>query len=227
MTIRELSCPGILTALALLGAGCAAPRDAASVDKDPALRKPAEPIERLIETPKRMREDYRQPREGTRQKFLWDERDAEWRIHFPANRYAHAGFVFYYPLNLKDQLKQYELVFEMKPAAMARFLWVGLVDGEDDAMRVLVEHPLAGDGEGDPNLSWGEFRIPLTVFGDQGERLPADEAELAEQGGGRAAFDWNDVREIRFVVYGGSRPNRAVAIRDLRFDRTRKPGKRE
>jgi hypothetical protein len=177
-----------------------------------------------MKTPKTMREDYRQPRRGTRQKFLWEGRFAEWIVHFPPTRYAHAGFVFYYPYNLTDARKGTgELVFVMKPSAMAKYLWVGLVDGSDDDRRVMVEVPLSGQVGQQEGLDWGEIRIPLSAFGTQGQTV--GEQDDGGAPGEPATFDWNDVREIRLVVYGGRRPNRAITIRELRFDQTGKKSK--
>lgn len=201
--------------------GCTSPRHTPfEPEQPPTTRPPARKIEPLIETPKLMREDYRQPRDGTRQKFYWEGEEAEWRIHFPASRYAHAGFRFYYALNLKENFDRYALVFEMKPAAMAKYLWVGLVDGEEDELQVMVEYPLANHSGAEQGLEWGEFRIPLTAFGKQGERLSDNDPDGVHTE--KSAFDWQDVQDIRFVVYGGKRPNRAIAIKNLRFDMTGK-----
>ncbi|MCP5488425.1 MAG: hypothetical protein H7A43_07225 [Verrucomicrobia bacterium] len=216
----RLSLPGLAWVVLVL-AGCVSPhRTSFEPEQPPTTRPPARKIEPLIETPKLMREDYRQPRDGTRQKFYWEGEEAEWRIHFPASRYAHAGFRFYYPLNLRENFDRYALVFEMKPAAMAKYLWVGLVDGSEDERLVMVEYPLANDPGAQQGLEWGEFCIPLSAFGKEGERLSDDNPDGLRTE--KTAFDWQDVQDIRFVVYGGKRPNRAIAIKHLRFDMTGK-----
>ncbi len=220
MTSRAATLPLLLAALSLSGlTACRTPPDPEAIERATATgqRKPGEKKIMLIETPRRMREDIRYPA-TTRMGFFWSETTAEWRFKFPATGYAHSGFRFLVPHNLAYARDQYELRFRIAPAAMTKYLWIGLVDGLDEPERVLVDLPLQRYAPEASGRGFLEVRIPLRDFAARGVIIADPNAPLDAEPG-ESAFNWMDVLEVRFINNGGRIPARETIVTDLRFER--------
>jgi hypothetical protein len=209
----------LLAAGLFLAAGCSlyGPRQPPPETWIEGVRKPAPAKLLLIETPKVVREAHSHPVGETRHAFFWAGQQAEWRFRLPGRGYGHAGFRFYRAHNVKPYLATTELRFTLRPASMARYLWVGLIDGDDEPPQVLVDLPLSdviplasGDGEID-------VRIPLTRFPEFGQRVVVDTD--MDPSFTPFPFDWQDVLHIRFLHNGGRMPERDVSITNLRLVR--------
>jgi len=186
-----------------------------SVPYDPA-RQPAAATVLLLDSPREVREDYSYPPGKTQQGFFWGDEHEEWRIQFPAQGYAHAGFRFFRSKNLQARRDDYELILTIQPGSMARYLWAGLVDGEDAMPNVLIDRPLASYLKPGRLSDRVTVRIPLRDFADRGIAVVHDQPL---DGTTQHPFDWNDVREVRLTHNGGRLPHREVVITKLRFER--------
>lgn len=208
-----------LSALLLALPACRTPPDPEAVEAAlaPGQRKPGERKIMLIETPRRLREDYRYP-DSTKSAFFWSGQEAEWRFKLTSGRYGHAGFRFLVPHNLATARDRYELIFNIAPATMTRYLWVGLVDGSDQPARVLVDLPMARYAEETSGKGFTEVRIPLRDFPADGAVLGGDD-DATNGVRHEAAFDWIDTLEVRVIHNGGRLPNRETVITGLRFQR--------
>ena len=181
------------------------------------LERPPAPAKiLLLENPRRMHEAYTHPANVTKQAFYWKEKEAEWRFKLPTRGYGHAGFRFARPHNFLPERRHYSLIFEMEPAFMTRYLWIGLVDGDDQAPALMTDLPISTHVTSNKRSGKMEVRIPLGHFPDKGIPVTMNEAvERADE----QPFDWYDVREIRFIHNGGRLPSREVIITNLRIVR--------
>jgi len=216
-TLWKNMLPGLAVGV-LFMAGCqSSPSRSDSVTSEiAAIRKPAPPRIMLIETPKAMLEDYSYPANATKQVYYWKDTDAEWRFKMPTRGYAHAGFKFLHSYNLLPQRDRYEVIFQIEPVMMTRYLWIGLVDGDDQPPRRMVDVPLADYVPDTRKSGKIEVRIPLRNFPNFGIPVsPEESAEREDEG----PFDWQDVRELRFTHNGGRLPAREVIITNLRITR--------
>ena len=210
---------GIAALLMALAGGCATAPSGPEPEARPGERPPAPPVVGLINNPRDMREDYVYPGPpAAQQSFYWKSDQAEWRIKLPVAGFSYAGFRFLKPHNLQPRRHAYDIVFMFQPPIMARSLWIGLVDGDDQPGNILIEVPLAdhvasGQGRGPIPV-----RIPLGAFPEEGIPLVRDRQPLDVEAPSRP-FDWSDVREIRLTHPGGQLPNREIRITDLRFQR--------
>lgn len=207
----------LLCGLVLLS-GCRTPPDPEAVEANlaPGMRKPAPSKVMLIETPRRMREDIKYP-DSTKMGFFWSEQSAEWRFKLLSGHYSHVGFRFLVPHNLAVQRDDFELIFNIAPATMTRYLWIGLVDGVDHPHHVLVDLPMSHYAPNAKGTGFVEVRIPLRDFSSIGSIVAKDtetDVEIPD-----APFDWVDVAELRIIHNGGRLPNRETIITDMRFER--------
>ncbi len=182
----------------------------------PGMRKPAPKKVMLIESPKRMREDIRYP-SSTQMGFFWYERSAEWRFKLTSGNYGHVGFRFLVPHNLSVNRNEFSLIFKIAPAAITRYLWVGLVVGVDHPQRVLVDLPMSRYAPGAQGKDFIEVRIPLRDFPESGNVISQDSE--SDKDGQFAPFDWIDVAELRVIHNGGRLPVSETIITDVRFER--------
>jgi hypothetical protein len=199
----------------LLAAGCTS-SSFTPPPSDAQLRaSPAPANFALLASPQALREDYVYPPGLSTQTLRWQGHEMEWRMRLAHRRYAYAGIVLRHPADFTAHKDATALFFRMKPASMAEYLSIGLVDGNAATNHVLLDLPLAAwtDARGD---GWAKFRIPLNAFGNEG--LPVAGPGEAPHAAGRAPFDWADFREIRFSTIG-TIPREEVVITDLRFKR--------
>ncbi|MFH0909719.1 MAG: hypothetical protein V1929_13245 [bacterium] len=176
--------------------------------------RPAPPDINVFATPHELREDYVYPPDGTRQIIRWTDREEAWIIYFSSRRYSYAGIVMKKPYDFTRVKDDSYLTFRVKPAYMANYLSVGLVDGDIASGHVLADVPLV---RGPALTVDGErtFRVPLPDFGDTGFAVTtATEPSVAD----RLPFDWSDVREIRFSTFGKI-PRKGIVITDVHFRR--------
>jgi len=207
----------LITALAVAATGCQITQRRTPPPEDQlvaGVRKPAPSTIMLIGTPKYMREDTCYP-ESTKQQFFWSDETPEWRFKMPATGYAHAGFRFLKPYNLKPGLHEYELIFKLKPAFMAKHLWVGFVDGNDMAPNALTDVSISGYAKSAITGSgFVEVRIPLRDFPKMGNPVHLQDEVTDDRD---VPFDWQDVLGIRFIHNGGRLPNQEVLITNIRL----------
>lgn len=169
----------------------------------------------LIASPKDIRSDVAYPPIYMRQKLSWSDQDMEWRMQFPSRRYAYGGVTFRHPLDLSTNREQTRLVFRVRPASLASFLSVALVDNPSNTPPVMIDVwlldalPPAGDG-------WATVEIALTAFPSQG--IPVMVGNDLNFDVARA-FDWSRVRELRFVSNGGRIPSEEIVIKHVRLQR--------
>lgn len=191
----------------LLLFACAGPQLSPTTDHIPRL---APERSLVLASPKELKEDYAYPPAKMRQTLRWAENDEfEWHIQFAPQNYSYGGVVFRHPKRLGLDWDQKELVFSVQPGSAAPLISVGFVDGDAVAPRVFIDRPLDVP-EGDAAKKIAIIRIPLTAFGREGISVSNDMAY--------APFDWNDVREIRFIA-NRAPPGREVVIRKLLFEK--------
>ena len=174
----------------------------------------------LMSTPLEIRNDYVYPMTFMRQKLVWTDDESLWHMTFPSRRYAYAGIEFRQRVDISDVRREGRLVFRLRPARLAPFLSVALVDHPtNQAVRAMTDYWLqeAGPFEGD---GWAVVDIALTNF--PAEALPVvdgmtDPAEGVDLP--RRPFEWACVKEIRFVSGGGRIPNQEVVVKNMRFQR--------
>ena len=179
-----------------------------------AKSKPAPPDIDVFANPHELREDYAYPPDGTRQIIRWASNTGSWIIYFSNRRYSYAGIVLHKPYNFTGVKDASYFTFRVKPAYMANYLSVGLVDGDITPGHVLADVPLVR-GPAITEKDGQTFRIPLADFGDYGFAVTTPDAAA---GATRAPFDWSDVREIRFSTFG-KLPREGIAITEVHFRR--------
>lgn len=180
------------------------------------VRKPAPAKVMLIESPRVMREDVMYPPGSVKQALFWQDHYAEWRFNLPVKGYAYAGFRFMYPCNLSRHLDHYKLIFTISPASKTRYLWVGLVDGDDQGGNILIELPLKDFSHSTRGGGRTEVVIPISRFPRSG--IPA-QLDTGMEDSTPGVFDWQDVREIRMINPGGRIPPGDTVITHPRFVR--------
>ena len=174
----------------------------------------------LMNSPLDIRRDYVYPPYYMRQKLSWSDKKGTWFMTFPSRRYAYAGFEFKRLVDLSDRPELTRLSFSIRPAKLAQFLSVALLDmPTNQSVRAITDYWLkdAGTFEGE---DWAKIEVTLTNF--PSEALPVveeanDDPDILASP--RRLFDWTAVREIRFVSGGGRIPNQEIQIRDLCFQR--------
>lgn len=219
----------IIAVTALLLASCAAPeppraptvvhrRTAPVLTASPLLPQfVIRPIP-LMGTPKDIRQDYVYPDFFMRQKLVWAEAESLWHMTFPSRRYAYGGIELRQPVDLTGSREYTRLAFRLRPARLAPFLSVALLDGPaGQAGRAMTDFWLNeyGTFEGD---GWVAVEIALTNFPSQALTLMEDALnplELTDPP--RRPFDWSHIREVRFVSGGGRIPSQEIVVKNLRF----------
>lgn len=190
-----------------------------SIDPAPNLSVPRRIA--ILDTPRQLMTESVYPPFLTRQKLVWDGDGMEWRMRFPTRQYAYATFVLKQPINLQAYHNDMKLVFRFRPARLAAFLSVALLDRPVDATPALsdvwlLDHaPPAGDG-------WTTVSIPLSAFphGTLTSDQPLEEgAEPAAQPALNRELDWARIQEVRFVSQGGRIPAEEIVVRDVRLQR--------
>ena len=172
----------------------------------------------LMGTPKDVKLDYVYPMTFMRQKLVWSDAESQWLMTFPSRRYAYAGISLRKPVDLAAEREFTRLAFRMRPARLAPFLSVALLDQSsnlgDRAMTDfwLNEYgPFNGDG-------WVTVEIALTNFPSQAMTLvegALNPLELTDPP--RRAFNWSNIHEVRFVSGGGRIPSQEIVVTNLRF----------
>ena len=171
-------------------------------------------------SPLDVRSDYVYPPYYTRQKLAWEDKEACWFMTFPARRYAYAGIEFKRIVDLQERRDFTRLTFRLRPARLAPFLSVALVDRpSNQTIRAMTDFWIkdAGDFSGE---GWAEVEIALTHF-------PEDALPLADESTGSVqppsnlsrSFDWSSVSGIRFVSGGGRIPSEQIMVKNLYFQR--------
>jgi hypothetical protein len=172
----------------------------------------------LMGTPKDVKLDYVYPMTFMRQKLVWADAEGQWLMTFPSRRYAYAGIFLRKPVDLAAEREFTRLAFRMRPARLAPFLSVALLDQSsnlgDRAMTDfwLNEYgPFNGDG-------WVTVEIALTNFPSQATTLvegALNPLELTDPP--RRDFNWSNIHEVRFVSGGGRIPSQEIVVTNLRF----------
>ena len=174
----------------------------------------------LIRSPLDVRSDYVYPPYFMRQKLSWTDSQSQWFMTFPSRRYAYAGIELKKKVDVTKQRDQTKLSFRMRPARLAQFLSIALVDRPtNQAARAMTDYWIkeAGPFEGE---GWAKIEIALTNFSD--EALPVVDAENANPDvltAPRRSFDWTAISEIRFVSGSGRIPNQEIIVKELCFQR--------
>lgn len=188
----------------------------AGVQAAPALAAPFT-VRRipLFTHPKDIREDYVYPPVYTQQRLIWGDPDMEWRMRFPTRRYAYAGIALRQPLDLSLDRPRARLIFRFRPAHLAPFLSVALVDSGARELPVMTDYWLQDVGAltGD---DWVTIEIALASFPAEGVAVGPIGSAVDEK---PRVFDWAAVREIRFVSGGGRVPNQEIIVKQMRIQR--------
>lgn len=165
----------------------------------------------LFITPKELRDETTYPPGQTTQLLQWEGKEFHWVITFPRHHHGYAGLQFKYHVDLAPVMSHGDLTFTVSPASAATNLAVALLDGTNQAPRVMVTLPLRGTSALF-NDGVSVVRVPLRSFPALG--IPLDETG---QSFTDAPFDPSDLREIRFVspqgLHGGP-----VTISHLRVE---------
>ncbi len=173
----------------------------------------------LMNSPKDVRQDYVYPMTFMRQKLVWSQAESLWHMTFPTRRYAYAGIELRKPVDLAAERDYTRLSFRMRPARLAPFLSVALLDGSaqpssPQAMTDfwLQEHgTFSGDG-------WVTVEIALTNFPNQATTLIEDSVNpMNLEDPPRRPFNWASIQEVRFVSGGGRIPSQEIVVKNLRF----------
>ena len=172
----------------------------------------------ILTNPRHLKSEAIHPAGITRQRILWDGDGMEWRMRFPARRYAYAGFAIKEPVDLAEFRADLRLVFRLRPARLAPFLSVALLDRPENTTPALSDIWLmdfaATTGDG-----WTTVSIPLAEFpaGVLAGEEPA--ADLAVGGALHRELNWATIQEFRLISTGGRIPADEIVIRDLRIQR--------
>ena len=173
----------------------------------------------LLESPRHLQTESVYPPMMTRQKLVWGGDGMEWHMRFPSRRYAYATFVLKRPIDLASYRNEMRLVFRIRPARLAGFLSIALLDRPTSGAPALSDvwlldvAPPSGDG-------WTTVSIPLSAFpaGTLADAMAA-ESDMAVPAGIHRDLDWSRIQEIRFVSQGGRIPSEDILVRDLRIQR--------
>ncbi len=174
----------------------------------------------LLNNPMDVRNDYVYPNYYTRQRLSWTETENIWHMTFPSRRYAYAGVELRHKVDVANRRELTRLSFRMRPARLAPFLSIALVDQPtNQTARAMTDYWLqdAGVFEG---AGWVNIEIALTSFPE--EALPVVDVNDATSlliSSPRRPFDWASVSEVRFVSGGGRIPNQEIIVKNLCFRR--------
>ena len=155
-----------------------------------------------------------------RQKLAWTDGDSLWRMTFPTRRYSFGGIQLQRAVNIEADQSTARLAFHIRPAHMAAYLSVALVDHpSNQTTRAMTDCPLraAGSFGGD---GWALVEIPLRKFPSDGMLIAEGTEgpiEVVDTPG--RSFDWAAIKEIRFLNEGGEIPVQEVVIKNIRFVR--------
>jgi hypothetical protein len=175
-------------------------------------RPPAPDLIMLIETPRNIGEDALYPPGEVKQVFHWyGKNDAEWRFKLPAGQYTFAGFHFFKTFNVAHAVSEYNLTFSVRPASVAKSLWIGLLNRDQQPPVVLVDLPLSRYISSS-SREQAQVTIPLHEF-------PASGTAMSQEPGADITraypFDWSDLAELRIISPGGQLASREVVVTDL------------
>ena len=223
--------PVIFTLLAGLMAGCSTvpssmnPFEQPSIPSSASLTPPPNPNSprriNILDTPRLLHIDEVYPPFLTRQKLRWDGEGLDWRLRFPSRRYAYAGFTLRRPIDVRSHRTQLRLAFKLRPARLASFLSVALLDRPLEGPAALADvwlldyAPPAGDG-------WTTVSIPLTAFptATLAESTQTNEPGIrAEPDSLHRELDWSRIQGVRIISPGGRIPADEITIRDIRIQR--------
>lgn len=196
-------------------AGCTSSSFIAPQPPPETKSKPAPANLELLRNTRDLGEEYGYPAGVTTQVIRWYDNEIEWTIRLARRGYAYAGLSLRKSFDFSKFTSETVMSFRFKPASMASYVSIGLVDGDISTNHVLVDIPLA-DLVTDTGEGWATVRIPLTRFGSEG--LPVAGPGEAPHVAGRMPFDWSDVKEVRFSSLG-SVPRQEMIVTDLRFKR--------
>jgi hypothetical protein len=115
-------------------------------------------------------------------------------IDFGTAQYGYGGLVLRYPLHLQPHVSRAFLTLCLEHSADLSHISIGLVDGETKPPRVMVELPLSHYIDTTGNR-FDFYPIPLSDFSVEG----VDVYATNNVPGAKFAFDWDDVREVRFI----------------------------
>ncbi len=172
----------------------------------------------LMGSPKDVKLDYVYPMTFMRQKLVWSEAESQWLMTFPSRRYAYAGISLRKPVDLAAEREFSRLAFRMRPARLAPFLSVALLDQSSNlGDRAMTDFWLNeyGSFNGD---GWVTVEIALTNFPSQATTLvegALNPLELTDPP--RRDFNWANINEVRFVSGGGRIPSQEIVVTNLRF----------
>lgn len=206
-----------LLPLALVCAGCAI--DHVGHNHKHPVAAPGEParehkVERLVRvpllnSPRRVREDYAYPSPYTRSNFDWTGKGGVWHLRFTPRRYGYAGYVFDKAIDLSNRSPESMIKFRVKPAHMARYVSLALIDGNARSPRVMVDVPMADEESVREDADWPEIRILLSAFPARGLALETDDPSRTH------LFDWSDVAEMRIIAETRGMPNQEILVSQI------------
>lgn len=205
----------MLLAAAVGTLSCEAPRPAAQPPPRVTRLAPFPKRIPLLSNPRELRHDYVYPAIFMRQKLVWTDVEMEWRMRFPSRRYAYAGVVLREVVDLADARDRARLSFRIKPAELASYLSIALVDDQTNSTPVMTDLWLmdAGTYAGD---DWVTVEIAMTAFPSDGVPVSVNGVAPSVE---RRPFDWSAIRELRFVSGGGRLPPDEITVKSLRIIR--------
>lgn len=156
-------------------------------------------------TPKAILEDVLHPAGQSEQRFILVDRDLAWRIAFPPEGYAYAGFTLRRTNDLAAIRPRASLHLRFRPGYEASRYRVALIDGHG----VLVDVPLLPKPTGG-ETGWLSLALPLASFPDRGLLVREGQVKTG------VTFDWSKVREFR-LIGSGRRSVRHIEVGLLRI----------
>lgn len=172
----------------------------------------------ILDNPRSLKTESVHPPGLTRQRILWDGEGLEWRMRFPARRYAYTRVALKEPLNVANYRNQLRLVFRLRPARLAPFLSIGLVDSPETGAPALSDVWLM-DYASPVGNEWTTVSIPLSQFPTGTLAGEATAPPSVPEEALHRELDWTRVREFRFISTGGRIPAEEIVVRDLRIQR--------
>lgn len=212
---RGLAAGFLLAAAAAVVVSCEATRAAAPEPPRVTTLAPFPKRIPLLNNPRELRHDYVYPPAFMRQKLVWTDVEMEWRMRFPSRRYAYAGVVLRDTVDVAGARERARLSFRIRPAQLASYLAIALVDSQTNSTPVMTDLWLmdAGTYAGD---DWVTIDIAMTAFPSDGVPVSVDGAADTVE---RRPFDWSSIRELRFVSGGGRLPPDEITVKNLRIIR--------
>lgn len=159
-------------------------------------------------SPRRFKAEKTYPPSLTRQKLVWSDGNFSWHIRFPAREYAYAACEMKYPMNLKMYREELDLTLRFSPAEMASSIAIALLDDFGNA----ADETLA-DFVTERHNGWAKAVIPLSAFSEPPALNDVNQPVPAR------AFDWSQIREVRFISHGGLSSAREFIAHDLTLER--------